>query len=252
MKTTLKKTMAALSAAAVVAASAAVMAVPTSAAGVSLTMGSKTLTLAELKADNYEVTLPIGVTDKINSVGFGVTLGDGLSYVKLKGSVEGATVMAAASESGNFIFAPFAYASVPLEAVGGQIAEIKVKVSESAKPGDTFTLSIDGKDSDGVETSYKNGETGETGVPGSGSGTITIVEDPTEPTTEATTTVVTEATTAAPTATPVVTTAAKVATPTKPAKSTSSPKTGDALPVAGVAVAVAVIGGVALVAKKRK
>ena len=46
MKTTLKKTMAALSAAAVVAASAAVMAVPTSAAGVSLTMGSKTLTLA--------------------------------------------------------------------------------------------------------------------------------------------------------------------------------------------------------------
>ena len=36
MKTTLKKTMAALSAAAVVAASAAVMAVPTSAAGVSL------------------------------------------------------------------------------------------------------------------------------------------------------------------------------------------------------------------------
>ena len=201
---------------------------------------------AELKADNYEVTLPIGVTDKINSVGFGVTLGDGLSYVKLKGSVEGATVLAAASESGNFIFAPFAYASVPLEAVGGQIAEIKVKVSESAKPGDTFTLSIDGKDSDGVETSYKNGETGETGVPGSGAGTITIVEDPTEPTTEATT--------AAPTATPVVTTttAAKVATPTKPAKSTSSPKTGDALPVAGVAVAVAVIGGVALVAKKRK
>lgn len=248
MKTTLKKTMAALSAAAVVAASAAVMAVPTSAAGVSLTMGSKTLTLAELKADNYEVTLPIGVTDKINSVGFGVTLGDGLSYVKLKGSVEGATVMAAASESGNFIFAPFAYASVPLEAVGGQIAEIKVKVSESAKPGDTFTLSIDGKDSDGVETSYKNGETGETGVPGSGSGTITIVEDPTEPTTEATT--------AAPTATPVAattTTAAKVATTTKKqAKSTSSPKTGDALPVAGVAVAVAVIGGVALVAKKRK
>lgn len=242
MKTTLKKTMAALSAAAVVAASAAVMAVPTSAAGVSLTMGSKTLTLAELKADNYEVTLPIGVTDKINSVGFGVTLGDGLSYVKLKGSVEGATVMAAASESGNFIFAPFAYASVPLEAVGGQIAEIKVKVSESAKPGDTFTLSIDGKDSDGVETSYKNGETGETGVPGSGAGTITIVEDPTE------------ATTAAPTATPVAatTTTAKVATPTKPAKSTSSPKTGDALPVAGVAVAVAVIGGVALVAKKRK
>lgn len=49
MKTTLKKTMAALSAAAVVAASAAVMAIPTSAAGMSLTIGSATLTESELK-----------------------------------------------------------------------------------------------------------------------------------------------------------------------------------------------------------
>ena len=241
MKTTLKKTMAALSAAAVVAASAAVMAVPTSAAGVSLTMGSKTLTLAELKAANYQVTLPIGVTDSINSVGFGVTLGEGLTYVDLEASVKKATCLAATND------APFAYATVPLKAVSGQIAAITVEVSKDAKAGDTFTLSIDGKDSDGVETSYKNGETGDSGVPGGGAGTITIVEDPTEPTTEATT--------AAPTATPVAatTTAAKVATATKKAaKSTSSPKTGDALPVAGVAVAVAVIGGVALVAKKRK
>lgn len=238
MKTTLKKTMAALSAAAVVAASAAVMAVPTSAAGVSLTMGSKTLTLAELKAANYQVTLPIGVTDSINSVGFGVTLGEGLTYVDLEASVKKATCLAATNDAGNFVFAPFAYATVPLKAVSGQIAAITVEVSKDAKAGDTYTLSIDGKDSDGVETSYKNGETGDSGVPGGGAGTITIVE----------------ATTAAPTATPVAatTTAAKVATPTKPAKSTSSPKTGDALPVAGVAVAVAVIGGVALVAKKRK
>lgn len=243
MKTTLKKTMAALSAAAVVAASAAVMAVPTSAAGVSLTMGSKTLTLAELKAANYQVTLPIGVTDSINSVGFGVTLGEGLTYVDLEASVKKATCLAATNDAGNFVFAPFAYATVPLKAVSGQIAAITVEVSKDAKAGDTYTLSVDGKDSDGVETSYKNGETGESGVPGGGAGTITIAEDPT-----------TEATTAAPTATPVAatTTTAKVATPTKPAKSTSSPKTGDALPVAGVAVAVAVIGGVALVAKKRK
>ena len=242
MKTTMKKTMAALSAA-VVAASAAVMAVPTSAAGVSLTMGSKTLTLAELKAANYQVTLPIGVTDSINSVGFGVTLGEGLTYVDLEASVKKATCLAATNDAGNFVFAPFAYATVPLKAVSGQIAAITVEVSKDAKAGDTFTLSVDGKDSDGVETSYKNGETGESGVPGGGAGTITIAEDPTA-----------APTTAAPTATPVAatTTTAKVATPTKPAKSTSSPKTGDALPVAGVAVAVAVIGGVALVAKKRK
>ena len=104
MKTTLKKTMAALSAAAVVAASAAVMAVPTSAAGVSLTMGSKTLTLAELKAANYQVTLPIGVTDSINSVGFGVTLGEGLTYVDLEASVKKATCLAATNDAGNFVF----------------------------------------------------------------------------------------------------------------------------------------------------
>ena len=201
----------------------------------------------ELKAANYQVTLPIGVTDSINSVGFGVTLGEGLTYVDLEASVKKATCLAATNDAGNFVFAPFAYATVPLKAVSGQIAAITVEVSKDAKAGDTYTLSIDGKDSDGVETSYKNGETGDSGVPGGGAGTITIVEDPTEPTTEATT--------AAPTATPVAatTTAAKVATATKKAaKSTSSPKTGDALPVAGVAVAVAVIGGVALVAKKRK
>ena len=129
MKTTLKKTMAALSAAAVVAASAAVMAVPTSAAGVSLTMGSKTLTLAELKAANYQVTLPIGVTDSINSVGFGVTLGEGLTYVDLEASVKKATCLAATNDAGNFVFAPFAYATVPLKAVSGQIAAITVKLA---------------------------------------------------------------------------------------------------------------------------
>ena len=246
MKTTLKKTMAALSAAAVVAASAAVMAVPTSAAGVSLTMGSKTLTLAELKAANYQVTLPIGVTDSINSVGFGVTLGEGLTYVDLEASVKKATCLAATNDAGNFVFAPFAYATVPLKAVSGQIAAITVEVSKDAKAGDTYTLSVDGKDSDGVETSYKNGETGESGVPGGGAGTITIAEDATKPT---------EAPTEAPTTAPVATGTTAATTTTKKAaaaKSTSSPKTGDALPVAGVAVAVAVIGGVALVAKKRK
>ena len=61
MKTTLKKTMAALSAAAVVAASAAVMAIPTSAAGMSLTIGSATLTESELKLPCRSV-LPLNST----------------------------------------------------------------------------------------------------------------------------------------------------------------------------------------------
>lgn len=244
MKTTLKKTMAALSAAAVVAASAAVMAIPTSAAGMSLTIGSATLTESELKAANYEVTLPIGSTAEFNSVGVGVTLQDGLSYVKkgMKVTADGASGLAV--ESNGFVFMPFSYATVPLEALPvGQFAQITVQVPSTAKAGDVFNLTIAGKDSDGTVMEYKNGVTGETGEAGSGAGTITIVADATDAPTEAPTTApVATGTTAA------TTTAKKAAA----AKSTSSPKTGDALPVAGVAVAVAVIGGVALVAKKRK
>ena len=244
MKTTLKKTMAALSAAAVVAASAAVMAIPTSAAGMSLTIGSATLTESELKAANYEVTLPIGSTAEFNSVGVGVTLQDGLSYVKkgMKVTADGASGLAVES----FVFMPFSYATVPLEALpAGQFAQITVQVPSTAKAGDVFNLTIAGKDSDGTVMEYKNGVTGETGEAGSGAGTITIVADATKPT---------EAPTEAPTTAPVATgtTAATTTTKKAAAKSTSSPKTGDALPVAGVAVAVAVIGGVALVAKKRK
>lgn len=242
MKTTLKKTMAALSAAAVVAASAAVMAIPTSAAGMSLTIGSATLTESELKAANYEVTLPIGSTAEFNSVGVGVTLQDGLSYVKkgMKVTADGASGLAV--ESKGFVFMPFSYATVPLEALpAGQFAQITVQVPSTAKAGDVFNLTIAGKDSDGTVMEYKNGVTGETGEAGSGAGTITIVADATKPT---------EAPTTAPVATG--TTAATTTTKKAAAKSTSSPKTGDALPVAGVAVAVAVIGGVALVAKKRK
>lgn len=244
MKTTLKKTMAALSAAAVVAASAAVMAIPTSAAGMSLTIGSATLTESELKAANYEVTLPIGSTAEFNSVGVGVTLQDGLSYVKkgMKVTADGASGLAV--ESNGFVFMPFSYATVPLEALpAGQFAQITVQVPSTAKAGDVFNLTVAGKDSDGTVMEYKNGVTGETGEAGSGAGTITIVADATDAPTEAPTTApVATGTTAA------TTTAKKAAA----AKSTSSPKTGDALPVAGVAVAVAVIGGVALVAKKRK
>lgn len=247
MKTTLKKTMAALSAAAVVAASAAVMAVPTSAAAdITLGISSKEVTLDELAASGNKVTLDITSSAEFNSCGVGVTLNDGLEYDEEEGMYP--TVkkgQGSAVSNGNFVFMPFAYAPVPLKTLeAGKFAEIVVKVPSTAKVGDKFTVSISGKDSDGKDMPVKNGVTGDVGVASGSTGTITIVGEP-EP-----------ATTAAPTATPVAattTTAAKVATTTKKqAKSTSSPKTGDALPVAGVAVAVAVIGGVALVAKKRK
>lgn len=249
MKTTLKKTMAALSAAAVVAASAAVMAVPTSAAAdITLGISSKEVTLDELAASGNKVTLDITSSAEFNSCGVGVTLNDGLEYDEDEGMYP--TVkkgQGSAVSNGNFVFMPFAYAPVPLKTLeAGKFAEIVVKVPSTAKVGDKFTVSISGKDSDGKDMPVKNGVTGDVGTASGSTGTITIVGEP-EP----------ETTTAAPTATPTAgttTTAAPVATKTNKggAKSTSSPKTGDALPVAGVAVAVAVIGGVALVAKKRK
>lgn len=251
MKTTLKKTMAALSAAAVVAASAAVMAVPTSAAAdITLGISSKEVTLDELAASGNKVTLDITSSAEFNSCGVGVTLNDGLEYDEDEGMYP--TVkkgQGSAVSNGNFVFMPFAYAPVPLKTLeAGKFAEIVVKVPSTAKVGDKFTVSISGKDSDGKDMPVKNGVTGDVGTASGSTGTITIVGEP-EP----------ETTTAAPTATPTAgttTTAAPVATKTntnkRGAKSTSSPNTGDALPVAGVAVAVAVIGGVALVAKKRK
>ena len=86
MKTTLKKTMAALSAAAVVAASAAVMAVPTSAAAdITLGISSKEVTLDELAASGNKVTLDITSSAEFNSCGVGVTLNDGLEYDEEEG-----------------------------------------------------------------------------------------------------------------------------------------------------------------------
>ena len=122
-----------------------------------------------------------------------------------------------------------------------EVGSMTFELPSTAAVGDVYTIEGFTTDANGAPAVLGiNGEN--VGLADVQSGTITIIADPTEAPTEAPTT---EApTTAAPV---VTTTAAPVATPT-----TGSPKTGDALPVAGVAVAVAVIGGVALVSKKRK
>ena len=109
--------MAALSAAAVVAASAAVMAVPTSAAAdITLGISSKEVTLDELAASGNKVTLDITSSAEFNSCGVGVTLNDGLEYDEEEGMYP--TVkkgQGSAVSNGNFVFMPFAYAPVPLK-----------------------------------------------------------------------------------------------------------------------------------------
>lgn len=237
MKTTFKKAMAALSAAAVVATCAATMATSVSAAGGTLSVGSTEITLADLKKANYEVTLPISASASFVSVAFGFSLDNGLTYVDAdanKGTCAAACV-------DGFVWYPIISTK---ELKAGEVGYVTVKVPETAAEGDTFTLTATDTGKTGGKGTYKDA-TGADEVPSVVSGKITIAGAPAP--------VVTTTVTDAPVATGSTTTAAATTTkaPAK-AKSTSSPKTGDALPVAGVAVAVAVIGGVALVSKKRK
>lgn len=238
MKTTFKKAMAALSAAAVVATCAATMATSVSAAGGTLSVGSTEITLADLKKANYEVTLPISASASFVSVAFGFSLDNGLTYVDAdanKGTCAAACV-------DGFVWYPIISTK---ELKAGEVGYVTVKVPETAAEGDTFTLTATDTGKTGGKGTYKDA-TGADEVPSVVSGKITIVGAPAP--------VVTTTVTDAPVATGSTTTAAATTTkaPAKKATSTSSPKTGDALPVAGVAVAVAVIGGVALVSKKRK
>lgn len=256
MKTTLKKTMAALSAAAVVAASAAVMAVPASAADQTITAGTVTLTLSELKAANYEVTVPVSASADLSAVDFGMKLADGLTYVDAGSSTKAS---AAAAHANGFVWMPYSYGSADMSNIkAGQIAYLTVTVTEDAKAGDEFAITVTNENAKGVHTTAGHFDADGKLVTDEFTpvaGAIIIAEDPTEApttTTEAPTTTEAEATTTAAAKTTAATTAKVATATTKKATSTSSPKTGDALPVAGVAVAVAVIGGVALVSKKRK
>lgn len=250
MKTTLKKTMAALSAAAVVAASAAVMAVPASAADQAISAGTVTLTLSELKAANYQVTVPISASADLSAVDFGMKLADGLTYVKAKSTTDAS---AAAAHSNGFVWMPYSFGSADMSNIpAGQIAELTVTVTEDAKAGDEFAITVTNENAKGVHTTAGHFDADGKLVTDEFTpvaGAIIITEDPTE---APTTTTEAPATTTAAAKTTAATTAKVATATTKKATSTSSPKTGDALPVAGVAVAVAVIGGVALVSKKRK
>ena len=86
MKTTFKKALAAVSASAVVATSAVAMfATPASAAGAVFSMGQVEISLADLKAANYQVPVAYSVSNNsgMGENAFGIYYGeDGLSYAK--------------------------------------------------------------------------------------------------------------------------------------------------------------------------
>lgn len=274
MKTTLKRTMAALSAAAIVATSAAVLAVPTSAAGGTATIGTVEVTVEEAKAGQIKV--PVSVDNNFVKLSLGAEWDTSeLDCTSIEGTQSTLALKFAFSEAYDFAWLPFLSTAADRDGnvlaydaakKGATVAYLTFDVKDTdIQPGDVYTITAAATGRDGTKAQFEN-VNGDGGLTTPVSGAIVVKGEPTteEPTTEAPTTEAptTEApvvtTAAATTAAPKATTTAKAATPAatttkkKAAASTSSPKTGDALPIAGVAVAVAVIGGVALVSKKRK
>lgn len=263
MKTTLKRTMAALSAAAIVATSAAVLAVPTSAAGGTATIGTVEVTVEEAKAGQIKV--PVSVDNNFVKLSLGAEWDTSeLDCTSIKCNSSSLALKFAYSEAYDFAWLPFLSTDADRDgnvlaydtANGATVAYLIFDIKDAdIQPGDTYTITAADTGRDGTKAQFEN-VNGDGGLTTAVSGAIVVKGEPTteEPTTEAPAVTTAAATTAAPKAT----TTAKAATPAatttkkKAAASTSSPKTGDALPIAGVAVAVAVIGGVALVSKKRK
>lgn len=266
--------MAALSAAAIVATSAAVLAVPTSAAGGTATIGTVEVTVEEAKAGQIQV--PVSVDNNFVKLSLGAEWNTSeLDCTSIEGTQSTLALKFAFSEAYDFAWLPFLSTAADRDGnvlaydaakKGATVAYLTFDVKDTdIQPGDVYTITAAATGRDGTKAQFEN-VNGDGGLTTPVSGAIVVKGEPTteEPTTEAPTTEAptTEApvvtTAAATTAAPKATTTAKAATPaattTKKAAaaSTSSPKTGDALPIAGVAVAVAVIGGVALVSKKRK
>ena len=260
--------MAALSAAAIVATSAAVLAVPTSAAGGTATIGTVEVTVEEAKAGQIKV--PVSVDNNFVKLSLGAEWDTSeLDCTSIKCNSSSLALKFAYSEAYDFAWLPFLSTDADRDgnvlaydtANGATVAYLIFDIKDAdIQPGDTYTITAAATGRDGTKAQFEN-VNGDGGLTTAVSGAIVVKGEPTteEPTTEAPTTEAPVVTTeAATTAAPKATTTAKAATPaattTKKAAaaSTSSPKTGDALPIAGVAVAVAVIGGVALVSKKRK
>lgn len=264
MKTTLKRTMAALSAAAIVATSAAVLAVPTSAAGGTATIGTVEVTVEEAKAGQIQV--PVSVDNNFVKLSLGAEWDTSeLDCTSIEGTQSTLALKFAFSEAYDFAWLPFLSTAADRDGnvlaydaakKGATVAYLTFDVKDTdIQPGDVYTITAAATGRDGTKAQFEN-VNGDGGLTTPVSGAIVVKGEPTTeaPTTEAPVVTTEAATTAAPKATTTAKAATPATTTTKKAAaaSTSSPKTGDALPIAGVAVAVAVIGGVALVSKKRK
>ncbi len=236
MKTTFKKTLAVVSAAAVVAASAVVMSAPASAtAGGSISIGSTTVAYEDL-TDGYEVEVAVSA-DSTSALAFGFQVSSGLTYSGVSADCELKTVAAGASFYWYAATSSSGTSCAPVLkfTIDKSVVDAAVDAASGVTDSNTIELPIVAVGADANGNSAAND--GSDAAVSSGS---VIIELPVEETTTTTTEAEEEETTTTTTAT--VTT------------STGSPATGESspLPIAGVVVAVAVIGGVAVVSKKRK
>ena len=249
MKSTFKKALAAVSAAAVVATSAAVFtAVPAQAVNTP-SIGQVTVTMDELQSSNYLVTVPVSIygnTDGWDSIAFGLQWStDELTYSKCVsgGSIANAMFTDGIQVSGSgFQLNPagiggwITYATTPTgdgpTYVTGDdpVINITFKVTENAQPGDIYYI-------DGLERSYDgayvpkvtHGSEVVTGAPSQGyiqiEGVQTTTTEATTTTTTTTTTKATTTTTTTKATTTTTTTTAKPTTTTTTTTSTAKPTT---------------------------
>ncbi len=241
MKSTFKKALAAVSAAAVVATSAAVFtAVPADAIG-GLAIAGVTVTMDELKANNYLVTVPVtinGNSDGWDALAFGMSwntseityssntrgglLGD--AYINQNIEISGSGLQLTPDGAGAWIaYASTPSATGPSYVVGdGTIINVIFKVNENAQPGDIYYIDSPAVSFDGASTPLVQHSPDASTAPAS-QGYIQI-EGVQTTTTEATTTTTTTTTTKATTTT-TTTTKATTTTTTTTAKPTTTTTT---------------------------
>lgn len=134
-----------------------------------VTLDNVTLTESELAAANYEVTLKAYTNMDWTTLSYGLTIGDGLSFVS-------ATCPSLACAEYNGVVW-YGNASATAKSAGW-CGTITVRVDENATAGDVYTLGGLAKSPTGNPATFTNYSVGDNGgVPTIYDGTITIVED---------------------------------------------------------------------------
>ncbi len=269
-KMSFKKVMAAVAAMSLAACAAAI---PASAAsnGVTIAIDQKTMTVEELAAANYTVPIFVRIEENagVNAVEFGVEVDDRCTFTVVNNPI---AAMQQAGEmiawtmtfetNGQLTWQTWANATVDTTTGFGIVAYMVTVPEAEAVPGAKFDITY-------VEEASKLNiwNNGIDNVNHVAAGTVdwtdgfielegetTTTTEETTTTTEETTTTTEETTTTTEETTTTTTEATTTTAATTTTGGSGSPATADAtdiLPIVGVAAAAAILGGVAIVSKKK-